>query len=122
MSLYGFLGWLVPFVVACFLYTPQGGLRIDLYLFKTLMILIGNAFGTLLMVLYFKTIKEDIIKSGVILAVVWLAIFWILDMAILVPMSKMAIDRYFIEIGLRYLLVPVMSMGIAYSVKADREK
>jgi len=48
--LYGFLAWLIPFVASLFFYTREGELTIDIFLFKSIMIVVGSfsaAFGFL---------------------------------------------------------------------------
>ena len=122
LFLFGFIGWFVPFAVSCFMFSKDGGLLIDVFLFKTIMILIGNITGLYLMVLYFKKIKENILKNSIFLSIIWLIVFWLLDFVILIPMSGMSYGKYFIEIGLRYLLVPFTSMAIGLSIQYDRAK
>ena len=78
--LYGFLTWLIPFVSAFFFYSKEGSLIIDIFLFKTIMIVVGAIIGAFLLVL--------------------------------VPMSGMSVADYFTQIGLRYLVMPIMSIMV----------
>lgn len=109
---FGFLTWLVPFVIGFFFYTPDGKLVIDKFLFKSIMIVVSSAFGAWLLTIYFKKIEANYRKTGVIVGLVWLAINWGLDLIILVPMAKMSLLAYFAEIGLRYLVIPAMSIAM----------
>jgi uncharacterized membrane protein YpjA len=111
---FGFLTWLIPFLGSFPFFSPEKGLLIDLFLFKTIMIVLGTLVGTVFLVLYFKDIKNDYLKTGIIVGLVWLAINWILDFIFLLPMSGMPIGHYFTEIGLRYLSLPIFSIGLAY--------
>jgi len=56
-------------------------------------------------------------RSGLALGCYWLAINLLLDLTVLVPLAKMSIVLYLYDIGLRYLLIPIIStaMGIVGS-------
>ena len=110
--LYGFLAWLIPFVASFFFYTREGGLTIDIFLFKSIMIVVGSISAAFLLVLYFKKIYADYFKEGIIVGVVWFGISILLDLLVLIPMSGMSIPDYFTQIGLRYLAMPAMSIAI----------
>lgn len=112
--LYGILVWLVPFVIAIPFYSPDGMLLVDEYLFKTVMILSGGGTGAILLVLLFREIKQDYVKKGVIIGLVWLVINWLLDIGILLPLSGMDISTYLNQIGLRYFMIPIMSIMAGY--------
>lgn len=109
---YGFLAWLIPFISAFLFYTKDGGLRIDIFFFKTIMIVVGSISGAFLLVSYFKKIEANFLKEGIIVGVIWFALNIILDLVILIPMSGMSISDYFTQIGLRYMAMPAMSIAI----------
>ena len=110
--LYGFLAWLIPFVSAFFFYSKDGGLAIDIFLFKTIMIVVGAIVDAFLLVSYFKRIQANHLMEGIIVGFTWFIINIVLDILILVPMSEMVLANYFAEIGLRYLVMPVMSIMV----------
>ena len=110
--LYGFLAWLIPFVTAFFFYSKEGGLVIDIFLFKTIMIVVGAIIGAFLLVSYFKKINNSYLREGIIVGLAWFSINILLDLLVLVPMSEMALTDYFAQIGLRYLVMPVMSIMV----------
>ena len=110
--LYGFLVWLIPFVSAFFFYSREGGLVIDIFLFKTIMIVVGAIIGAFLLVSYFKKINNSYLREGIIVGLAWFSINILLDLLVLVPMSEMALPDYFAQIGLRYLVMPVMSIMV----------
>ena len=120
--LFGFLTWLVPFVVAIFFYTQEGQLRIDIFLFKSIMMVVGSVCGASFLLLYFKKVTERHCREGFLIGQIWLAINWALDFAVLIPMSGMAVGTYVAQIGLRYLMIPVFSvmLGCALSAQAGR--
>ena len=93
--LYGILAWLIPFVSAFFFYSKEGGLIIDIFFFKTIMIVVGSIVGAFLLVSYFKRISANYLMEGIILGITWFIINVVLDMLILIPMSGMALPDYF---------------------------
>lgn len=114
IALFGFLTWLIPFVVSFFFYSKEGQPLIDIFLFKSIMIVVGSLTAASLLVLYFRGLKKDYLKEGVIVGLAWFAINIIMDLAVLVPMSGMSIGSYFAQIGLRYIIIPIMSTAMGY--------
>jgi uncharacterized membrane protein YpjA len=115
LTLFGFLTWVIPFVVSFFFYDKTGHLLIvDIFLFKSIMIITGCLTGVVLLALYFKNINEKYLYHGILIGIVWLAMNWILDFLILVPMAKLSLYDYFAQIGLRYLIIPIISIGTGY--------
>jgi len=110
--LYGFLAWLIPFVTAFFFYSKEGGLIIDIFLFKSIMIVVGAISGAFLLVFYFKRIHVNYLREGIIVGLTWFVINILLDLLVLVPMSEMVLPDYFAQIGLRYLIMPIMSIMV----------
>lgn len=114
---YGFLTWLIPFIVAMFFYTPGGELLIDIFAFKTIMIIVSSLCATVLLVLLFLTIFNNFLKEGIIIGFVWLILNWVLDALILLPMNGMDLTTYFPQIGLRYLVIPVTAIGFGFVIE-----
>ena len=115
--LYGFLAWLIPFVASFFFYSREGELTIDIFLFKSIMIVVGSFSAAILLVSYFKNINVDYLKEGIIVGLIWFGINIVLDLLILIPMSGMSITDYFMQIGLRYLAIPAMSIAVGTALK-----
>ncbi len=95
--LYGFLAWLIPFVTAFFFYTREGGLTIDVFLFKSIMIVVGSFSAAFLLISYFKKINADYSKEGIIVGLTWLSVNILLDLLVLIPMSGMSVPDYFTQ-------------------------
>ncbi len=110
--LYGFLAWLIPFVISIFFFSKEGGLAIDVFLFKTIMIVVGSISSAFLLVSYFKHITTSYVKEGIIVGGIWFTVNILLDIIILIPMTGTSIADYFPQIGLRYLVMPVMSIMV----------
>ena len=116
------LSWLVPFVVGFFFYNQEGQLRIDIFLFKSIMIVVGSVTGALFLSLYFRKVTERYCREGILIGLIWLAINWALDFGVLIPMSGMDVGTYAAQIGLRYLMIPVFSVMLGCALGAQAGK
>ena len=112
ITLLGIMTWIVPFIAAFFFFDETGQIAVDMYLFKTIMILVGGIIGALTIIIYFKKVQSGFLTQGIIIGVVWFAINFILDVLVLLPISKMGFGDYVIQIGLRYLMIPIMSIMV----------
>lgn len=121
LGLFGFLVWLVPFLVGFLFYTPEGELAVDVFFFQTLMIILQSIASAALLVKYFKNVRKNFVRQGFIVGLYWFAINIVLDILILLPMSGMGIGVYLAHIGFRYLMIPVMSIAIGF-VARDKAK
>lgn len=111
--LFGFLTWLIPFFVSCFFVDMSGKYLIDETFFKTIMVVTGGLTGVFLMVKYFNKIQKDYLKQAVIIGLSWLLINWSLDLVmVFFKFFPMTVEKYFTDIGLRYLLIPIISIGM----------
>jgi len=111
---FGVISWFIPFIVSFFFYSKDGQLLTSPGFFNCIMVVVGVATGTYLLVLLFKRVSGDYLRWGVKAGVAWLLINIILDFAILVPMSKMSINGYLTQIALEYLSIPIISIGMGY--------
>lgn len=109
----GFISWAIPFIISIPFYSKEGQVIIDIFLFKSIMIIIGTLTGAILLIYYFKGIKKHI-YDGIFVGIIWYIINVILDLVILVPLSDISIKNYFFQIGIRYLLIPIMSIAMGY--------
>lgn len=109
--LLGIVSWVVPFVASFLFFGPGGELAVPLPLFKSLMIVIFGGLGALLLVFAFRHVSPTL-ANGAALGGLWLLMNLALDLAILVPMVRMELGSYVQDIGLRYLLMPIMGAAI----------
>ena len=107
---YGFLTWLIPFIIAIPFYSPDGKILVDPFLFKSIMVVTGAVVGAFLIIRLFKPLTRRYLNQGIRIGIVWLCINWMMDLLILIPMSGLDIPSYFNQIGLRYLLIPIMTI------------
>jgi hypothetical protein len=120
LFLLGIMTWMVPFLSAFFFLDKSGTLSINIFLFKTIMILVGGMTGALAIIMYFKKLESAYFKQGFLTGIVWLFINIVMDLLVLIPMSKMSYPDYFMQIGLRYLMIPIMAILVGYLLEINR--
>jgi len=108
VAAYGLLSWLVPFIASFLFFGKSGQPTLPIGLIKSAMILIGASLGGFLLFRLFKESPPSL-GSGIAIGSLWFLMNILLDLSILVPMTKMNLGEYFSEIGLRYLLIPIMA-------------
>lgn len=109
---YGFLGWLIPFVVSFMIYPLK---EKGLPLFETIMTLVLVIICIGISIMYFKGEKNNYLKKGFILGIVLLFVSLFIDLLMFMggPM-KMSLINYLKDIGFTYLIFPVITSGIGY--------
>jgi hypothetical protein len=115
---YGFASWAIPFVVSLMFFERGGQPRLPIELVKSIMIVIGAASGGVLVLLLFRQIRPSLFR-GTVIGSLWFVVNIVLDLVILVPMTKMSLGQYFSEIGIRYLLIPIMAGLMAAVSRRD---
>jgi hypothetical protein len=109
---YGFLIWLIVFAVAMLIYPLRSSNR---SLFESLMPVSLVTCVTAFAVLYFQRVESRPLREGILLGVVWFIVNLAIDQLMFSwgPM-KMSFADYMADIGLTYLLIPVIPIGIGY--------
>lgn len=110
LFLFGFLSWLIPFIVAMPLF-PLLNESMP-YLFKTSMLLTGALSGMWLLYLYFKNIESSFIKEGFVVGMVWFTMNFVLDILTLVLLFQTPFMEWLLGVGLGYLAIIVYAVGI----------
>lgn len=113
----GIVTWAVPFILSIPLLPLMTS---DQPFFKTIMIVSGSLTGMAALVYYLKDVKKDPLREGAIIGVSWLLLNWLLDFLILLPLSGQTVPRYFMEIGLEYLSLPIMALGAGYLLQKKK--
>src|SRR5262245_66632704 len=106
---YGFLTWLLPFVASFVLFPLK---KAGDPLFETSMALVLATCGVVFVSLYFQSVHGDFLKEGILVGGLWMAINWALDLCLFMqgPM-RMTFSAYMKDIGLMYLMSPILSVG-----------
>jgi hypothetical protein len=84
----------------------------DIFFVKSILMVVSSLFGVYLLTVYFKQLKNNFLKEGLIVGVLWSRLNWLLDIVILPPMAKKFFAAWFTQTGLRYLVIPVFSISI----------
>jgi hypothetical protein len=107
--LYGFLLWLIPFIVAFLIYP----IRENNYpFFETIMPVTLAVFVVLFAILYMKNVSDGYIGEGVKIGIIWFLMSLVIDLLMFMwgPM-KMPFADYMMDIGLTYLIFPIVTVG-----------
>lgn len=117
--LYGFLLWLIPFVVSVLIFSIHDTNR---PLFESIMPVTGTTTAVILSVLYFKKMKFDFLSTGIKVGLIWLAVSLALDFVMFSqgPM-KMALLDYVYDIGITYLAIPIVPIGFGYLLEKRKK-
>jgi uncharacterized membrane protein len=117
----GFLSWLVPFAVSFLFVDRTGQFMIPQPLFKSVMVVLFGGLGTALLAFAFSRIPPTA-RSGFMLGMYWLVMNLVLDLVVLVPLVHMPVVTYFSDIGLRYLLIPIIATAIGLVAQRARQQ
>ena len=117
MVLYGLILWLVPFIVSFAFVDSQGNFTIDETFFKSIMVVTGALVGVVLTVRYFRDVETDYVNEGIVLGLIWLVINLGMDLSMVFGgFFQMTVAEYFTDIGMRYLAMPIYTIGIGYAL------
>ncbi len=109
LGLFGFLVWLIPFVVSFFIF----GLKTSSpALFESIMPVVVVICTVVFSTVYLRKVKANFLKEGIVVGIVWLAMSLVLDLLLFMegPM-KMTFADYMMDIGLVYLMIPTITVG-----------
>ena len=118
--LYGFLVWLIPFIISFLIFPLKSSNRV---LWESIMPIVIAAITVTFAVLYLNTLERSFLKEAVLVGVIWLTISLILDLLLFMegPMKMPFVD-YIFDIGLTYVLIPIITIGFGYLLKNMLDK
>lgn len=115
--LYGVGIWLVVFVVSVVNFALRTGNR---SLFESIMpvTLLVVTFS----VLYLGSVNSDAFRESMVVGFLWLLISLTIDLVLFLPQSpmQMSLADYVSDIGVTYLLIPIIPIGLGYYTEAIR--
>jgi hypothetical protein len=118
---FGILAWLIPFLISVLFVDMEGNFIIPEIFFKSIMIVVGSFVAVILAVKYYKSIKDDFVQEGMILGIIWFIISIAIDLVMVFSnFFQMTVLEYFTEIGLRYLCIPIFTIGLGYALNQKR--
>ncbi|MEE9555368.1 MAG: hypothetical protein V3W18_13860 [candidate division Zixibacteria bacterium] len=113
--IFGFLLWLIPFIVAFAIYPIR---ETNYPFFETIMPVTLTLCVVIFAVLYMKDLESGYIAEGVKIGIVWFLMSVVIDLFMFTwgPM-KMSFGNYMMDIGLTYLIFPVVTIGFGLSLQ-----
>jgi hypothetical protein len=115
--LLGFLVWLIPFVVSFLAFPLKESWR---SLFESIMPLTLSLTVVPCAVLYLRRVQTALVKEGILLGVLWLVISVVIDLPLMLsPPLNYTLVEYVADIGLTYLMIPVITVGIALAASRN---
>ena len=107
----GLLVWLVPFVVSFALAPVRASWR---PLFESIMPVVVSAVVVACGLRYLRKAFRVSIGEGLALGILWLAISVLIDLPLMLsPPIRMPAVEYAADIGLTYLMMPIITAGLA---------
>ncbi|HTM52486.1 MAG TPA: hypothetical protein VL175_00570 [Pirellulales bacterium] len=109
---FAILAWLLPFAISVCIFPLKSS---NPPLFDTLMGVTLTASTVLLGCIYMRRETRGFIRHGIRIGVIWAAANWALDSLMFSsgPM-QMTFDEYMADIGLAYLAIPTITVGLGY--------
>lgn len=116
---FGFLSWLVPFVIAVVIFPLKTSAP---PLFESVMAVILAATTIVLFNRYARGSGPVSVRDAAIVGFVWLAVNWACDVPMFMvgPMRR-SLASYAMDIGIAYVMIPVITAGAASLAQEARE-
>lgn len=112
--LLGLLIWFVPFVVAFAAFSLK---EKNYPLFESIMPVALAMIVVLCSLWYFRKVDRVMAREGLILGGLWMLISIAIDLPLMLsPPMNYTLAQYFADVGLTYLLMPIVTTGIAQAV------
>ena len=122
--LLGLVVWLVPFVVAFCIFALKASWR---SLFESIMPVTLAAVVVGCALFYFREVPAQpavritapSLREGFLLGLIWWAISLAIDLPLMLsPPISMPLREYAADIGLTYLMIPIITLGVAQAARA----
>jgi hypothetical protein len=108
--LFGALVWVIPFVVALLIFPLRESWRA---LFESIMPVVVTVAAVSFGVAYFRDVRERLVREGVVIGLLWFAISVVIDLPLMLNAPiKMTAVEYAADIGLTYLIIPAVTIGL----------
>jgi hypothetical protein len=118
--LVGFLVWLIPFVVSFVAFPLKGSWR---SLFESIVPVVLSIIVVVFAVLYFRRVNTASLREGAALGALWFGSSVLIDLPLMLsPPIDMPLAEYVADIGLTYLMMPVITIGIAAAASSRAAK
>lgn len=118
--LFGFLTWLIPFAISFAIFPLHTAQRA---FFETIMAVTVTAVAVLFTIVYLRKTHAEFLREGTIIGIAW----FIINLAIDLPLfmldspTQMSFPDYMMDIGLTYLIYPIVGAGMGYIRQEQRQ-
>lgn len=108
--------WLITFLVSVVIFPLR---HTDRPLFESIMPVVLTLSVMLFAFVYFKRVESDFAREGILVGIVWFLVSFAIDQLMFNfgPM-KMAFIDYIKDIGLTYLIIPIITAGSRFVVQS----
>jgi hypothetical protein len=115
----GALVWLVPFVVGVIAYPIHESSR---SLFESVMAVTVAAVTVWAGLRYLRPLPSVTTRDGIVVGVAWWAICIVIDLPLFLvgPMQR-SLTEYMADIGLTYVMIPFITVGLALATRRGRD-
>ncbi len=109
ISFYGFLIWLIVFVVSVAIFSIH---ETERPLFESIMPVVITLCVVFFSLLHFHKTETDFLREGILLGAIWFIVNILVDLLLFMegPMA-MPFAEYMKDIGLTYLIIPIITTG-----------
>lgn len=117
----GLVAWLGPFAVAFLVFPFHDDAR---PLFESIMAVAVTTTAVVLGLAYLKRIGTSSVREGVLVGLLWLIMCITIDAPLMLlggPM-QMTVPDYLADIGLTYVIIPVVTWGLATAHARGRQQ
>ena len=116
--LFGIVLWAVVFLSSVFIFPLK---TYNPPFFETLISISLVLFTVIVSFIYFSKVESNI-RNAVSAGIIWMLVNLIIDIPLFSsgPMKKPFAD-YMTDIGLTYLIIPIITFGIAYTVNVSKK-
>ncbi|MBL1218740.1 MAG: hypothetical protein D8M59_14755 [Planctomycetes bacterium] len=116
---FGFLVWLIPFVVAVGL---SGVRETNRPLFESIMPVVVTVSVVACSLIYFPHVRSEWAKEAARLGVIWMIISLVIDLPLMLnPPISMTCIEYIHDVGITYLIIPAVTVGMGLAIgRANR--
>lgn len=118
--LFGLIVWVIPFIVAMIIFPLR---ETERPLFESIMPIVLCLTAIIMANIYFKNVELNFIKEGIYLGVLWFIMCIIIDQAFFSwGPQKMGFIDYVKDIGLTYVIIPVITIGTGWAEEVRFKK
>ena len=118
--LYGLVVWAIPSIVAFIIFSIR---ETERPLFESIMPLVITLITVFMANIYFKHVEINFIKEGIYLGLAWFVLSIVIDQLLFSwgPM-QMPVMEYIKDIGITYLIIPVITVGTGWAEEVRFKK